>query len=92
MVVASVLSCNFHFLSLHILVHDSSFNDSRGDKGFQGRSLSLVYLDPVLHVVLSPPTFRHALPSEGVLSWLAPYPLLQSPRFKYRRGHSLLQV
>ena len=41
--------------------------------------LSLIYSDLVLHVVLSPSTFRHALPSEDVLSWLVPYPPFGSP-------------
>lgn len=64
-VAASVLSCNFRSSSLCLLVHGSS-SDSPGEKGFQGLSL-LIYSDPVLHVVLSPSTFRHALPSEDVL-------------------------
>ena len=67
MVAASVLLCDFRSLPLSFLVHGSSFDDSPGDKGLQGLSLSLIYSDPVLHVVLSPSTFRHALPSEDVL-------------------------
>lgn len=63
---ASVLSCNLHFPPLYLLVYCFSSNDSPGDKAFQGLSLSLICSDPVLHVVLSPSTFRHALPSEDV--------------------------
>ena len=66
MAAASVLSCDFRFPSLHFPAHGSPFNDSPGDKGFQGLSLSFIYSDPVLHVVLSSSTFRHALPSEDV--------------------------
>lgn len=72
--VASVSSCNLRSLPLHLPVHGSSSNDSPGDKDFRGLPLYLIYSDPVLHVVLSPPTFRHAPPSGGgcIISWLAP--------------------
>ena len=67
MVAANVSSCNFRFPFLWFPAHGSFFNGSPGDKGIQGVSLSFIYSDPVLHVVLSSSTFRHALPSEDVL-------------------------
>jgi len=76
-VAASVLSCNLRFPPLCLLVHGSSFNDSPSEKGPQGLSPSLIYPDPVLHVVLSPPTFRHAL--LRMYHILASIPFFRSP-------------
>lgn len=64
-----------------------SLSDFPGDKGAQGLFHSLTYPDSVLHVVLSPSTFRYALPSEDVLylGWLSVF-LFRPLRVDYRRG------